>query len=169
MTREALEAVADDGDLLDLLARELSQRIPPTLRQDTDEFIDHLRTLPVGLRAMAASYDLDVSMTLDDFGYHFANHHHRGLAEETLLALRELGATWEAEIFEVALFHAVQHWTLLGQGDFSSVYYGSALHEALKPLDDQFLNLSRAQCGDSSTILTYWVPYARRHPDRVCG
>jgi hypothetical protein len=48
-----------------------------------------MRALPPGLRAMTAIYQLDVSMALDDLGWHFGNWPDRALREETLQGLKE--------------------------------------------------------------------------------
>ena len=42
-----------------------------------------IRGLPPGLRAMAATHHLDVSLTLDDIGWHFLNFGHPSHVEET--------------------------------------------------------------------------------------
>jgi hypothetical protein len=47
------------------------------------EFLVELRRLPPGLRAMAATYELDVSLTMDDLGWHFGNWHSTELAQGT--------------------------------------------------------------------------------------
>jgi len=48
--------------------------------------------------AMAAMYQLDVSMTLDDLGWHFANRHQRGDCEETLWAFRTRWRRWRPSL-----------------------------------------------------------------------
>jgi hypothetical protein len=67
-----------------------------------ERFLQKTRTIPVGLRAMAATFELDVSMTLDDLGWHFGNWAHRGYCDETLRGLRELEAPEYAEMFSKA-------------------------------------------------------------------
>ena len=37
---------------------------------------EEIQRLPVGLRAMAATHHLDISLTLDDIGWHFLNFGH---------------------------------------------------------------------------------------------
>ena len=51
---------------------------------------------------MAAMYQLDVSLALDDLGWHFANWHHQAYSEETIWALQELETAEAAEIFAAA-------------------------------------------------------------------
>ena len=48
---------------------------------------------------MAATFELDVSMALDDLGWHFGNWTHRGYCDETLHGLRELEAGEYTEMF----------------------------------------------------------------------
>lgn len=61
-----------------------------------------IRGLPPGLRAMAATHHLDVSLTLDDIGWHFLNVGHPSHVEETELGLRELGLCDLAAMFREA-------------------------------------------------------------------
>src|SRR5439155_11028124 len=81
-----------DEALFKLLGGELKRLLPPYDSANLEPLVKSLQGLPPGLRAMAATYELDVSMALDDLGWHFANCHHQRLALETLGGLRELGA-----------------------------------------------------------------------------
>jgi len=67
-----LRAAADDEALEALLLAELARRLPERLRAD-DACVAQLCRLPPGLRAVAATHPLDVSVHLDDLGWHFAN------------------------------------------------------------------------------------------------
>lgn len=89
LTQQLIVETSDDDALFGLLGAELERRLSAG-RTPTDEFVDALVSMPVGLRAMAATYELDVSLTLDDLGWHFGNWHHEGLARQTLFGLREL-------------------------------------------------------------------------------
>ena len=60
---------SSDDELFTLLSKELEYRIPAA--RGSLEFLVQIRRLPVGLRAMAATYELDVSLTMDDLGWHF--------------------------------------------------------------------------------------------------
>jgi hypothetical protein len=75
-----------------LLARELGSSILSNGRRDDDSSVPELGFLPRGLRAKAATYELGVSLALDDLGWHFGNWRHLGLAQETLDGLGEHGA-----------------------------------------------------------------------------
>ena len=59
------------GKLIEDMASEFDFLMP----LDCDEFVAHLSDLSPGLRAMAATQKLDVSMVCDDLGWHFANWH----------------------------------------------------------------------------------------------
>ena len=118
---------------------------------------------------MAATYELDVSMALDDLGWHFANWHHKGLARETLLGLLELGASEEAEIFSQALKIAFVNWDLFANEDFVQAYAHSEIEEALDPLNDRLWVLLGYRGKEGKALVHRWVPYARQYPERVCA
>jgi hypothetical protein len=161
ITPKVVAATSSDDELFELLGKDLDRRLPSG-RRPNDGFVKVLRALPIGLRSMAATYELDVSLTLDDLGWHFGNWHHEGLAHETALGLEELGATRLAEIFRAALQAALVYWVPLGQKDWMKWYHGSALEESVAALNDEAWALQRKQ-----GILEYWAPYARRHPERL--
>jgi hypothetical protein len=154
-------ASGTDDDLFKLLCAELAERLPD---RDSPEFISDLRKLPRGLRAMAATYELDVSLALDDLGWHFGNWHDEELALETLDGLRELGATEFAELFASALVHAKGFWVELGSAGWMDWYHGSELEAAVMPLNDRAWNLWKER---PMGLFSYWVEYARRAPENV--
>src|SRR5258708_11865211 len=128
---EAIDKRSDE-DLFSLLGHELEARI--TTKRGTPEFVAEIKELPFGLRAMAATFDLDVSLALDDLGWHFGNWHHVELAHETISGLHELGADRMAEIFGGALEHAQCYWTELGSENWLEWYPGSLLETAVASL-----------------------------------
>ena len=134
MGRLTLESIASssDDELLALLGRELVERI--TTKHGSPEFLAEIKELPAGLRAMAATYELDVSLAVDDLGWHFGNWHSLDLAEETAAGLDELGATELAEVFRAAFQLAQDYWIALGSEDWKEWYHGSALEKAADPL-----------------------------------
>ncbi|MGL4513232.1 MAG: DMP19 family protein [Lacipirellulaceae bacterium] len=161
VTPEVVAATSSDDDLFQLLGRELERRLPNG-RQATDEFVQELRSLPLRLRSMAATFELDVSLTMDDLGWHFGNWHHEGLAEETALGLEELGATRLAEIFREAFRQALVFWAPLGCDDWMEWYHGSALEESVHALNTEAWALQNER-----GILELWPLYARKHPERL--
>ena len=176
MTPDIIASTASDKELLEKLFSELEAAVPADLHDNLDEFVETLQDLSPGLRAMASTYQFDVSMTLDDLGWHFANWHHHGYARETGSGLRELEAGEVAEIFDRAYSIACHEWDrmtrLLDESfdAFSSWYGTSELEATLMPLNRRLWELfkienSSGQCG----IFKLWVDYARRYPDRVAG
>ncbi len=154
-----------------LLSAELQSRLPDGEGEDLDLFRARLRVLPTGLRAMAAMYQLDVSLALDDLGCHFYNWHHRGYCEETLWALRELEAHEAADIFALAYALAQPYWDKIGEFSdfdaFNAWYVDSDLDKALDPLNRRMWTLCDRVNASSDGLLRYWAPYARKYPHKV--
>jgi hypothetical protein len=149
-----------DDELFTLLGKELERRI--TAKRGSQEFLHQIRSFPVGLRAMAATYELDVSLTMDDLGWHFGNWHDEALAEETVRGLEVLGAPELAMIFREALRHALGYWSELGAKNWSEWYHGSPLEKAVEPLNEQAWKLLDKH---KNGIFYYWVDYARKNPE----
>jgi hypothetical protein len=160
-SRRIVDAMTDQ-EVLDLLTAELERRVDSALHDDLDAFVAALQRLPDGFRAMAATYQLDVSIALDDLGWHFGNWHHHGYAAETARGLRTLGATRAAELFEAAYALALPYWDELGRDDWMKWYQRPCpLEAAVTPLNNQMWAL----LSDKLKVMKYWVDYARQHPD----
>jgi hypothetical protein len=113
---------------------------------------------------MAVTYELDVSLTMDDLGWHFGNWHDEALAEETARGLEVLGAPGLARLFREASRLALQYWSELGREGWSEWYHGSPLEAAVDPLNEQAWKfLDKHKNG----IFHYWVAYARKYPEGV--
>jgi len=161
LTADQLHSSSDD-DLFSLLARELEVRL--TADRSQPEFLEQIRQLPVGLRAMASTYELDVSLTLDDLGWHFGNWRSTELAEETAHGLEELGAVELANLFREAFRVARNYWAELALEGWAEWYHGSKFEEATMPLTEAvWAILEHKKHG----IFDYWIAYARKHPDRI--
>ena len=158
---EAIDSSSDD-ELFSLLGKELEKRV--SAERGSPEFVAEIRNLPVGLRAMAATYELDFSLALDDLGWHFGNWHNVDLAEETSQGLEELGASELASVFKEAFQLAKEYWKELGSESWMKWYHGSPLEKAVEPLNEQAWSIL---AGKPNGICKYWVDYARRHPERV--
>ncbi len=162
---------ASDEELFSELSSKLERCLPPQLQDDFELLVPAMRALPRGLRAMAAIHRLDVSMALDDLGWHFFNSHHRALCEETQWGLRELEAVEAAGIFASARALVEPHWNemgalrAIGPEAFAEWYSASGLETALHPLNRRLW----AVCGRSPDygLMRFWLDYARKHPDRV--
>jgi len=169
LTETQIQQCVNDDQLFKLLSAELKLRLPEEEGFDLDLFLERTRTIPVGLRAMAATYQLDVSITLDDLGWHFANWHHRGYCEETVWALRELEAFEQADIFAQAYALAQPWWDKIGEliakdfQDFVEWYPDSPLDQATMPLTRRMWELQEVDGG----LLGCWPKYVRRYPHRV--
>ena len=161
---------AADDELLQRLSSDLERRLPEAVQHDYDLLIPAMRGLPRGLHAMAATHRLDLSMTLDDLGWHFYNFYHREYADETLWGLRELEADEVTGIFESARALVEPHWDEIGSlraigvKEFVEWYAESGLESAL----DVFNRRLWAICGHSPYgLLQCWLDYARRYPERL--
>jgi hypothetical protein len=155
-------AASSDEAVFQCLREELEHRMP--MSHESPEFLVELRKLPRGLRAMAATYELDVSLTMDDLGWHFGNWHSAELAEETSCGLEELEATELATLFRQAFGHAKVFWTQLGSNNWTDWYHGSEFERVIEPLTEEAWAILKPRWNG---IFSYWVAYARRHPDRI--
>jgi hypothetical protein len=168
---EQIEACPDNNALFKLLAAELTERLGAGEGDDLDVFLTRISQIPIGLRAMAAVYQLDVSLTLDDLGWHFANWRHRGYCDATLWALGELGAHDHAAIFAEAYRQVQPFWNEIGTRwtrdfeDFVEWYGDSELDRLMRPLTERMWGLQEIDNG----LFGFWTSYARKHPERVCG
>jgi len=167
LTIEQIEGSKSDEELFGLLGQELNRLTNNNTYATFDERLTVLRSLPIGLRSMAATYDLDVSITLDDLGWHFLNWYSLEFAEETLMGLKELGADAEAKIFSEAIEIAKQHWIFIGSPNFQDEYFDSPLDQALSPLNRLLWGMNSSEDPMAGTLLSYWVPYARKFPERI--
>jgi hypothetical protein len=169
-TTQILESPSDE-DLLRLLQGELNSLFPPESRRENCVFLSRLQSAPEGLRAMAATFELDVSMTLDDLAWHFVNHHDLDLFEETKLGLQTLGAMEAAKLFEAAFAIVEPFWQELGdiaQGDdFGSIHVWldeRGIQKQIDPLDNQMWKLLAR--WPEHGLMHYWITYAREYPQQ---
>lgn len=166
ISRESILASEDEA-LFQLLSSEIARRIGDPEPDDLDALLVAIRKLPRGLRAMASTYDLDVSMTLDDLGFHFANYPSVPLAMETSAGLRELGASDAADLVECALSVARPYWAFIKSPDFAATYANSPLEAALDPINVEFWRLYGPTSEREHSLLDLWPRYARADPDAV--
>jgi hypothetical protein len=123
-------------------------------------------SLPTGLRAMAATHHLDISLTMDDIGWHFLNFGEPGLVRETEVGLRELGLGEIANYFVEA--HAIVNPLrpeIKEADDYYQCLESRGLMERINELTDK---ASATQPSlDGSPIYAAWIKYARGHPENV--
>jgi hypothetical protein len=93
LTLADIQSAKDDDELFQRLSSALTERFPPEAQEDRDKFYATLLAAPRGLRAIAGTYDLDVSLAPDDLAWHFGNHNDERFLHETVTSLRELGPT----------------------------------------------------------------------------
>ncbi len=122
--------------------------------------------LPVGLRAMAATHHLDVSLTMDDIGWHFLNFGEPGLVRETETGLRELGLEEMANCFVEA--HAIVS-PLKPEINDADGFYESLETRGLMDRINELTNKASGMLPTlgGSPIYAAWVKYARAHPEKV--
>src|ERR1035441_8544294 len=164
MSKQRYEISAEDDALVSQVSELLKARIHADPYGWDGAFAEEIRRLPPGLRAMAATHHLDVSLTLDDIGWHFLNFGHPSHVEETEIGLRELGLPGLADMFREA-------YSLVGPllpeirrpgGD----YYGVIERAGHTRCIDELSSRARTALGDQG-IYPRWAAYARDHPDRV--
>lgn len=169
LSLEHFAGVKSNEALLALLTDELKKRFPPEIREDPVLFLSRLYAAPDGLHAMAVTYDLDVSMAMDDLAWHFLNHHESlDFAEETVWGLRELGAPEAAAIFREALEIVRPYWDQLDIVTASREWHdwldSTGIQSLVDPLNDRMWScLKRFEHG---SLMSLWVMYARQNPEK---
>ena len=131
-------------------------------------YVAAINRLPIGLRSMAATHHLDISLTMDDIGWHFLNFGEPGLVRATEEGLRELGlpdmADWFNEAFGIVnplkpkISAADEYYDVLTQ---------SGKMERIDELTD--LASDKEPKVSGSPIYSAWVSYTRKYPERVFG
>ena len=169
LTLDSIRRASSDDALIELLFAELTARDLPS-RGKIDAYLAATKELPRGLRAMAVTYELDVSMSLDDLAWHFRNWHHRGLSEATSRGLHELETGELAQIFDTVLSIIEPHWDKFGQERLSDDNYHAwfqscGLDDKIKPLNWRWWELCPG--GERNGLFGWWVSYARKYPERT--
>lgn len=129
-----------------------------------------ISSLPIGLRSMAATHHLDLSLTLDDIGWHFLNFGELSFVRETESGLRELGlqdvADWFRESHEIVA-------PLRAEINEIGDYYECLRNHGQLSRIEELTQLARGKDTGSgpealrSCIYSAWVKYARQSPERV--
>ena len=172
VTTQDIGSATTDQRLFALLSQELKERMSDAGSSPGDEH-RAIQQLPEGLRAMAAIYSLDVSIAMDDLVWHFFNHHHRGLADETLSGLRVLEADEAAVIFTEVYEIVSAHWDAIGAhrtgsaDTWSDCIKSAGLETAVDPLNRRMWDLCTG-LGHYG-LMQYWLNFARKYPERVLG
>lgn len=128
-------------------------------------FARQIRKLPKGLRAMAATHFLDVSLGLDDIGWHFQNFGEENHVRETEMGLRELGIGPMADLFHETYEVVRPHLdAIVNKGqDYYECMEQAGLAQRLHELARKAWKLRKRDCD----IYAAWVRYARSYPENV--
>ena len=172
LTVQKIQDTSSDAELLRLLQEELNIFFPLDSRRDIPVFLSKMQTAPRGLRAMAATFELDVSMTLDDLAWHFVNHHNLDLYEVTLHSLRELEAIEAAKLFKKAFLIIEPHWNeflpISQNEDVSPNVHAwldrTGIQKLIDPINKDMWKLLNQWPLEG--LMHYWVLYARKYPER---
>ena len=156
--------------LRDLLLEKLHAAIG--CRVDADpygsdgSFARQVRELPRGLRAMAATHFLDLSLTLDDLGWHFLNFGEANHVEETEAGLRELGLGELADLFHEAYGVLGPHLAAIEQleGEYEEYTEEAGIKPRLDELSEKAWELHGVRRNESA-IYAAWCRYAQAHPE----
>jgi hypothetical protein len=167
-------AKGDEGRKNEILAS-LSKRATGNPYLDDGDFARSLDKLPRGLRAMAATHWLDVSLTLDSLAWHFGNFGEPRLVAHTEAGLHELGLHELAECFHEAgnLMLSLLARRKEEEGDSNAILESKGLREVADQLNRRAWALhpiaKSKKATESSAIYAAWIRYARKHPEDVFG
>jgi hypothetical protein len=160
-------ALSDDKlleEILSLLGRSVNSAADPY--SDDGSYAAAIASLPTGLRAMAATHHLDMSLTMDDIGWHFLNFGEPGLVRETEAGLRELGLSDIAGYFVEALAIVGPLKPEISEPDD---YYECLESRGLMAKINELTDMASAKQPTlaGSPIYAAWIKYARAHPGSV--
>jgi hypothetical protein len=158
-----------DEEVFKAISAILTRVAPGDAYSSDGSFARTIATLAPGLRAMAATYYLDISLTLDDIGWHFGNFGEPGLVKETEDGLHELGlqemARWFAEAY--AIMKPILR-DRKPTEDPAEAYTRCGMEDRIRELSELANAADRHAGGvDDSTIFRAWIKYAREHPERI--
>jgi len=161
----------DDEELEKELFAMLAARVSGDAYSEDGSFAKELAKLPPGLRAMAATHWLDISLTLDSITWHFGNFGEPGLVAQTEEGLMELGLLDLASCFGEAkqLMLPLLAGRTEADGDPYEILERKGLRETGQALDNRASKLGECNDGGKtkSAIYAAWVRYVRQHPERV--
>ena len=160
----------DDAGLMKELFQLLTARAVGNQYAADGRFAATIAVLPPGLRAMAATHCLDISLAIDSMTWHFGNFGEPGLVAETESGLRELG------LHELALCFAEAKELMLpllarrteADGDSDEILERAGLEIRAEGLNLRALTESRVGSGKSA-IYEAWIKYSRQYRERVFG
>jgi len=163
------DLLKDDESLLEQIQTTLASRVQGDPYSSDGAFAKNFSSLPKGLRAMAATHWLDISLTLDSITWHFGNFGEPALVAETENGLLELGLNELARVFREAKTLMEPFIDQLSPEQLPDEILETA---GLGDLGDRINRKAwdLHDLGDGkSTIYDAWVRYARRSPELVFG
>ncbi|HWA94908.1 MAG TPA: hypothetical protein VG844_09930 [Terracidiphilus sp.] len=158
----------DDDGLLEEIFALLKVRAVGDPYGEDGSFAATLATIPPGLRAMAATHWLDISLTLDSITWHFGNFGEPNLVAQTEAGLHELGLIELALCFREAKDLMVP---LLANrtnedGDPYELLERKGLRTEGDELDRRAWDIEK-RGSDKSLIYGAWIRYIRKYPEKV--
>jgi hypothetical protein len=166
----------NDKELLAGIFAILTERVKADAYSEDGSYAAAISELPKGLRAMAATHHLDISLTLDDLGWHFLNFGEPSLVRETEAGLRELGlpdlAGWFVQARDIVepYLKAIRNGAIKSPGD---EYYDwlekSGNRQRMDSLSQAAWDKAKGASEDAggSPIYDAWIRYARQKPEEV--
>jgi hypothetical protein len=160
----------DDAGLMEEIFALLTVRAVGDPYSDDGSFAATLASLPSGLRAMAATHWLDISLTLDSVTWHFGNFGEPHLVAQTEAGLHELGLHDLAACFCDAkeLMVPLLAKRTEADGDPYEILEANELRADGDALDRRAWELHDPGSGKSQ-IYEAWTTYTRQHPELVFG
>lgn len=158
----------DDSGLLEEIGDLLTAKVNANPYGDDSNVARSIATLPRGLKAMAATHWLDISLTLDSITWHFGNFGEPGLVKATEEGLRELGLEELADCFAEArdLMVPLLAQRVAGEGDAYELLQKAGLKERADEIDSRAWALDNLG-PERSLIYESWIRYTRQTPELV--
>ena len=155
----------DDEALLQEIFEALSSRSLGDPYSEDGSYASNLSSLPPGLRAMAATHWLDISLTLDSITWHFGEPR---LVAETEAGLKELGLDELASCFLEAkeLMLPLYGRRTAEDGGPKELLKRRGLEKRADEIDRRAWGLEKP-LQEQSLIYGTWIAYTRKHPERV--
>jgi hypothetical protein len=151
-------------EILSMLGKSVSSAADPY--SDDGSYAAAIASLPTGLRVMAATHHLDISLTMDDIGWHFLNFGEPGLVRETEAGLRELGLGDIADYFvEAQAIVSPLKPEIKEADDYYDCLESRGLMARINELTDKAS--ARQPSLNGSPIYAAWIKYARVHSEKV--
>ena len=159
----------DDAELEKDLFSLLESRVSEDPYSADGSYAKSLEALPAGLRAMAATHWLDVSLAHDSITWHFGNFGEPGLVEATESGLTELDLFELAACFREAkeLMMPLISSQTEAPDDFDDFLAQNGASQQAEELNERAWDLGSQKSDGKSLIYSAWVRYARLHPENV--